>query len=385
MTSEQQSNFSSLIQKYSGYLKQNGNREQLLALGQELFGSNNNPIVRPSYSLLQQKEKELSTPIQKQEQKTKFISNKTQIQRQDAQQQITPEQIFENVLFLQDRNSLLLARKHALEVQSNDMQNTAGKLMEQSVQQKVRLSLQMEKLKAELSQALSRSRPDFATKAAKSSNVIEELSQLNDQILFRINSFKMAISDTAANAERAVLDRYKPHMEQILGQIYSHSEYLPVSEVMEKFNTESENVEHEMREKETELHNEHERNDQLQKEANQLGDLVAEQQEEVNRLKLKNAQLHKEISLLDTFAEEMIKEMHSQYEQLLDVREEDETVIPTSARAVTVTTGNERRTIKRSGSRTFYPSRDGAIPQTRDIEEFIEIQKSALLKKITQA
>ena len=58
--------------------------------------------------------------------------------------------------------------------------------------------------------------------------------------------------------------------------------------------------------------------------------------------------------------------------------------MPSSARAVNVTTGNERKVIKRSGSRNFKPTRDTAIPQIANIEEFIEIQKSSLLKKINQ-
>ena len=380
-----QENFSDLLQRYSKYLNDDGDRDQLLALGQDLFGVDApETTTRPSYQLLEKKEAELAVPLPKLEVKIKHLQNKTQVLRNEQPQTSSSEQIFENVLFLQDKNALLLARRHALEVQNKEMQDEAGKLMEQSVQQKVRLSFQMEKLKAELSQALSRSRPEFANKAAKSNVLMEDLRKLNDQILSRINSFKMSISDTAANAERAVLDRYKPHMEQLLGQIYSHSEYLPVPVVIEKFNTASETIRHQIKDKEADLRSEHEQNEKLQKEANQLGESVSEQQEEVNKLKMKNSQLQREIGLLDSFADEIAKELKAQYESLLNLDEEDTSILPSSARAVTVTTGNERKVIKRSGSRNFKPKRDAAIPQIADIEEFIEIQKSSLLKKINQ-
>ena len=214
---------------------------------------------------------------------------------------------------------------------------------------------------------------------------MEELADLNQQVLMRIGSFKMALSNSKAYNERAVLDRYKPHMEKILGQIYAYSEYLPVNVVIEKFTQISDEIDHETRKVNTQLKNEHERNFQLQKEATQLGEEVKEHEIEVSRLKQRNAQLQKEISLLKEIAENEIEEMKKNYKALLeDENDDDLTGPPLSSRAVVVN-GEPRRKMKRSPSTKEIITRERAAPTVPPIEKFVEMMKAQLLDKINRA
>lgn len=252
--------------------------------------------------------------------------------------------------------------------------------MERSIQQKVQLKLQMQKLKAELDDALSRSRPAFMTEKQQTNTkpIMEELQELNQQVLTRITSFKMAISSDPAYFEKAVLDRYKPKMEKKLGQIYPYAEYLPVTQVHEKFNFASEKIEHKMRDIETELKNEHERNEQLQNEAKQLAEQVTKRTEEVNKIKRRNAQLSREITLLKEIAEKPLAEAKELHERLMNV-DNDEVGLPSSARAIIQTTGNEKREIKRSPSTKWMDVRDSAIPHVKSVQEYVDEQKQRIL------
>lgn len=378
--------FSDVLDKYSQFLSQPDDKKELLRLGVRLFGvESSDQASRVSYSLLKAKEAELGSIKEHSEVKIKSLAKAAHVRSEQAAP-LNAEQIPEEIMVIQDRNGVLLSRRKALEKQRDEMNSKYGKLMESSVQTKVHLKLQMQKLKAELHEALTRSRPsNMADENAKNKTpIMEELISLNNQVLNRIGSFKMALSRDRSASEKAVLSRYKPTMEKLLGQIYSHSEYLPTSEVNERFNEASYTIEHEIRDIETELKNEHERNDQLQKEAKQLGEQVAEQQEEVNRLKKQNSILAKEISYLKQISESEYNSLKESYKSLLEMNS-DEGATPSSARAMVITTGNERKTIKRSPSQNLKPNRSSAIPYVLSIEQFVEQEKSMLLEMINHA
>ena len=384
--------FQQLIQKYSHYLNTPHDPQKLLEFGQKLFDdSSTEEVERPSYVLLKRKEQELSTQEVKSEAKVKALPQREKHLKQDQSPMSNQDSVNEEILYLQDKNALSLARRKRLEAQRNKMLEDYGQLMEQSVQRKVQLKLDMQKLKAELNEALSRSRPEAQTKQIPNEPVeekrpiMEELADLNQQVLMRIGSFKMALSNSKAYNERAVLDRYKPHMEKILGQIYAYSEYLPVNVVIEKFTQISDEIDHETRKVNTQLKNEHERNFQLQKEATQLGEEVKEHEIEVSRLKQRNAQLQKEISLLKEIAENEIEEMKKNYKALLeDENDDDLTGPPLSSRAVVVN-GEPRRKMKRSPSTKEIITRERAAPTVPPIEKFVEMMKAQLLDKINRA
>lgn len=381
----QEPSFSSVLEKYSHYLKQSGDRNRLLALGQRLFSQRTvDASERPSFNLLKAKETELEAIPRPVFDKPK-PPPKPAPSRPEQTPAVTPDQISEELMVLQDKNALLLARRKTIEKQRDSMNSEYGHLMEKSVQQKVQLKLQIQRLKDELAEALSRSRPAFMQQEQeqKTRPVMEELTELNEQVLMRINSFKMVINNDKAACERAVLDRYKPHMEQLLGQIYAHSEYLPVSEVLDKFNSISEEIEHEMRDLETEIKNEHERNDQLQREAKQLGDEVAKQEMEVNVLKKQNAQRQRSIQMLKEIAEQEVAKAKEEHQKLLEANS-DEGATPSSARAMIMTTGNEVRRIERNSSEVFAPRRDSAVPEVKTIKEVIAEQHNILQEMIIQ-
>lgn len=378
--------FSDVLDKYSQFLTQPDDKKELLRLGVRLFGvESSDQTSRVSYSLLKAKEAELVSVKEQSEVKIKSLA-KAAHARTEQVAPMNAEQIPEEIMVIQDRNGVLLSRRKALEKQRDEMNSKYGKLMESSVQTKVHLKLQMQKLKAELHEALTRSRPSnmINEKAESNTPIMEELINLNNQVLNRIGSFKMALSRDRSANEKAVLSRYKPTMEKLLGQIYSHSEYLPTSEVNERFNEASYTIEHEIRDIETELKNEHERNDQLQKEAKQLSEQVAEQQEEVNRLKKQNSILAKEISYLKQISESEYNSLKESYKSLLEMNS-DEGATPSSARAMVQTTGNERKTIKRSPSQNLKPNRSSAIPYVMSIDQFVEQEKSMLLEMINHA
>lgn len=378
----QEPNFNAFLNKYSHYLKkETTDRKTLLGIGKQLFGTfAPNSSERPSYTLLKAKEDELVTVEEKTQTHTKSLGPKAAAHIRAEQPQNLSQDFAEEVMVLQDKNGLLLARRKALEKQRNRMNDEYGALMEKSIQQKVQLKLQMQKLKAELDDALSPSRPAFMANQQQTNTkpVMQELQELNQQVLDRIKGFKMSVSTDTAYFEKAVLDRYKPKMEKKLGQIYPHAEYLPVTQVHEKFNSASEKIEHKMREIETELKNEHERNEQLQSEAKQLADQVAKQTEEVNIIKKRNAQFSREIALLQEIATKPLSEAKERHESLMNV-ETDTEGLPSSARAVIMTTGNEKKKIRRSPSAKFFDVRDTAIPQVRPIQDYIEDQKQRIL------
>ena len=386
---DEEDQFNQFVSKYSHYLTEPDDKQKLLDFGRKLFGESehDDTIVRPSYLLLQAKEKELRSKEKQPEVKIKNIGLKQHTKIEQPQLQ-SPESIAEEILILQDRNALLLARRKKLEEQRNLMLQDYGELMEQSVQKKVQLKLDMQNLKAELNEALFKSRlraSDASTAPVRAQVVMEELSELNQQVLKRINSFKMAMTSGTAHTEKAVLDRYSPHMEKILGQIYSYSEYLPVSEVIENFNTMADEVEHETRDIDTQLKNEHERNSQLQKEAKIIEEQIKEREMELNRLKQKNSTLSKEIDLLKIIAENEIKSMKASFQNLLINKEDNEYATPNSARAVVVSTKSQNKKIRRTPSVKNFMERESASPMVPHVDYFVEQVKNMLLDKINRS
>lgn len=384
----QEQTYSQLISKYSHFLDDKiTHKQKLLQLGASLFG----PTSREhqpcqSYLLLQEKEGELAVPVVTTKPKINAISHHVH-HRPEQPQPLQPEQLSEEIMVLQDKNALLLARRKALEAQKGRMNKDYGGLMEASVQTKVMIKLKMQKLKAELQEAISQSKPsrhNMPTKAVVKTQLMDELSDLNERILARINAFKMAVARDESKHHLEVMNRYKPKMESILGQIYAHTEYLPVSEVNERFNDISFTIEHELKDIETQMKSEHERNDQLQKEANQLADQLQEKQEMVNRLKTQNSQIAKEITILKDLANSEYIRMKEDYQNLLS-QDNAEEAQASSARAMAVTSGNERKVIIKSPSKKFIARRDSAIPLVPPIEFFIEQQKNMLLEKINHA
>lgn len=387
-----ESDFAQVLEKYASYLSTPHDKDAMLALGAKLFGTQSNqPIEKPSYSLLKRKEAELTTKEERTEPVIKSIHQIHGHSRVEQQQQpsSSPDLFNEELLIMSDKNALLLARQKRLERQRDQMLQSYGDLMEQSVQRKVQLKLDMNKLKEELNEALLRSRPqeqqiNEVDSQKDKKPIMDELRELNSQVLMRIGSFKMSLSKSNAFTEKVVLDRYNPHMEKLLGEIYSYSSYLPVNEVIDKFNQEADKVEHETRDIETQLKSEHERNLQLQKEAELLSKDVKEQESIVTLLKQKNAQLTREIELLQQIGDEEINNMNAGFKSLLD-NENDLMGLPLSARATVVSTPNPPMRLKRSASKKKIVTREKAKPKIPPVEEFVEQMKSVLLEKINHS
>ncbi|KAH0792647.1 hypothetical protein GPJ56_003481 [Histomonas meleagridis] len=377
---------------HNQYLKGGGDKARLLALGQKLFGKQSSAKPdRKSYKILQAKEYELTIPKVEKERVHRTIQRAP---LPNIEQPPTPDQFTERILAAQDKNGVLLYRCKSLNRQKSAMDDRYNTLMDKSVQQKVQLKHKMRRLKSELDEALTKSRPKNSRNADLSQKM-NELSELNQQIIGRINSFKIFNNNNRANYQKAVLSRYKPRMEKLLGQIYPHSDNLSLFDIHNKFESISEKIEIELQEIEIQLRNEHDRNDQLQKESLILKEQENEQKEVVNRIKSQNMRRAKELDLLKVIAEREIHIMKEEYDKKLNLCDDSDDkavedfdefdAAPSSARAVVVTTGRERREIKRSPSQKALFQRDAICPKTIDVEECIEKQKTRLLEMISQS
>jgi DNA repair exonuclease SbcCD ATPase subunit len=380
----QDESFPQFLERYNHYLRVPQNRDNLLAIGYKLFGRQAlENVERPSFNLLRAKENELKVTPKRPEQKMRFHTAKTTMTRNEPSSASNPDQLTEDIMVLQDRNSVLLARRKTLENQRNEMNSEYGSLMEHSVQEKVKLKREMHKLRVELQEALSRSRPSFASEESEQRGpVMNELEALNQQILDRIGSFKMALSTDETSCELAVMSRYKPQMEKLLGQVYPHSDYLPVSDVIEKFGSLSFKIENEIKEFETETKHEHERNKNLQKEAKELEDEMERQEKDVNQLRKKNSYREGSIELLKSIANAELVSAKRKYQNLLDITSDDTGATPSSARAMIMTTGNENRKIKKTSSGKFFARKDSAMPQVKSVQEFVAEQHLLLQERI---
>jgi hypothetical protein len=339
MTDPEVTSFSSILDKYSRFLTRCENRKDLLNLGHRLFVPKIKLEIpeRPSYNLLHDKEKELSLPPLRGPGFVRTGAPRSVAGRGEAPMS-APDQLAEEVMLIQDRNAVLLARSKAIANQRDGMKIEHGRLMECSIQQKVKLRSEVQKLKNELAQALANSRPVSSQRSGSSAAssrkattqaVLDELSKLNNAILLRIHSFKISISCDPFAFQRTVMHRYKPEMERFLGQIYAHSEFLPIGAVIEKFNEISDSIDKEIKGLDIEIRNEHERNELLQREAKQLADEMDVQQNAVDLLRKQNAKSLKRKSLARNTnmpscskslqLKEQCRHRHVQWSSLLDL------------------------------------------------------------------
>jgi hypothetical protein len=392
--------FSSVLDKYSRYFRTNGDRRHLLDLGHRLFGggqSGNDSVSqlpadygedRPSYVLLRVKEAELRLPPLDRHVKQPSAAPHPRVARRgDHAGSVPSEQLAEEIMVVQDRNAVLLKRRKFLERARDAKNRKYCQLMEESVQQKVKLRLEVQKLKDELARALARSQPTGGSRASEITPhaVMDELADLNQLILLRVSSFKIALSRDTVAIDRTVMTRYKMQMEKILGHIYEHSESLPSNLVLERFHGLSEETEREIKDVETELGHEHRQNDQLQREATELGNSLAQQMKEVDMLKKDNNKRETAIQMLREVANMEIAAMKLEYQQLLENTSDDQGAMPTSARAMVSTTWKENRKIRRTPSGHVIIRKDSAMPQTRTIEALLAEQHTLLQDKLVQA
>jgi hypothetical protein len=275
-------------------------------------------------------------------------------------------------MLVQERNAVLLARCKALERQRRAMASEYGTLMETSIQHKVRYRYEVQKLNDELAAGLTRSRgPGLVVESRSSADLaaMQELIELSDAVMGRVLQFKMSVARTQAPHQLTVIQRYKAEMERLLGQIYAHTDSLPVAAVIDKYNSIADGIGKELGVLESEARNEHERNDLLQREATQLETELAMQQRSVSMLK--------EIAIQE------IARMKSKYENLVDTTSGDSS-LPTSARAMIVADGTASQKIPRTPSGRDFIPRDAAMPMVKPVQEFIAEHQSWLQDKAIQ-
>jgi hypothetical protein len=386
MTDSESGNFSLVLNRYARYLVGPGDRRSLLVLGQRLFAKQkSSPPTRASADLLQAKEEELRLPPLHGSQLSQVGRVKSVLVRSEPAP-LPPDQLAEDIMLVQDRNAVLLARCKALERQRKAMASEYGALMETSIQHKVRYRYEVQKLNDELAAALTRSRRRGSVAESRSSAglaAIQELTELNDAVIGRVLQFKMAVARTQAPHQLTVMQRYKAEMERLLGQIYAYTDSLPVAAVIDKYNSISDGIEKELGMLESEGRNEHERNELLQREATQLKTELAMQQKEVDQLRKQNAKRAASISMLKEIAIQEIARMKSKYENLVDTTS-DESSLPTSARAMIVTDGTASRKIPRTPSGRDFIRRDAAMPMVKPVQEFIAEHQSWLQDRMIQ-
>lgn len=382
MTQQPEDQFSSFLEKYSEYLTDASNKEDLLLMGRRLFGAAGDTDQRPSMQLLKEKENELGDHQENHDTRRTFHTPRSLHSRLELPQNMTQEQITAEILALQEKNEGLRQQRRALEEKRNRMVNDYDNLIRESVEMKNKLNREMRKLKDELSQSLTRSRSDVPSDTAGIRVVMEELRDLNRKVLQKISGFREATRDALAHCERAALDRYKPRMEQLLNQIYENGQELPVEEILKRFEQSSVEIEDQITQLQNELTAENNRNERLQLDARQLEDRVSAQRDEVGRMKKQQAQLNHEIALLNDVAIQQIANLKNQYQKLLSDQENEDKATPNSSRAVVITTPKGKKSIKRTPSIKAQPPRELPNPKITSVEEFIELEKQSLLEKI---
>lgn len=389
MTEEDQ--FSSFLEKYSEYLTDASNKEDLLQFGRHLFAaSSTDADNRESIRLLRDKENELNGISNNQEtySKTSYASRTNRLQRTiEPPQNLTPEQITAEIMQLQENGEALKQRKKDLEAHLKDLQKKYEEQIYTSIETKNNLNKEMKRMTRELADSLLRSSVDSEVPAnvPRILPVMNELEKLNQQILQKIGNFRETTRDALAHCERAALDRYKPRMEELLSKIYENSRDIPADEIQRRYNAHSEELETQLLQLQNELAIENSRNEKLQFETRQLEDRVSSQRDEVARMKKQHTQLGNEITLLNNIAIQEISSLKAQYQRLL-LDQEDEKAKPSSARAVIITGKGPKeikaRPLKRTPSKTPLVSLELKNPLVPSIEEFIDQEKALLLEKI---
>lgn len=389
MTEEDQ--FSSFLEKYSEYLTDASNKDDLLQFGRHLFASSSSDADnRESIRLLREKENELNGTANKQETNTKpsYTTRTTRLQRTiEPPQNLSPEQVTAEILQLQENGEALRQRKKDLESKLQDLQKQYEKQIYTSIETKNNLNKEMRRLTRELADSLLRSsvNTDISPNVPRILPVMNELEKLNQQILQKIGNFRETTRDALAHCERAALDRYKPRMEELLNKIYENSRDVPIDEIQRRYDAHSEELETHLIQLQSELAVENGRNEKLQFDTRQLEDRVSAQRDEVARMKKQHSQLGNEITLLNNIAVQEISSLKAQYQRLL-LDQEEEKAKPSSARAVIVTGKGTKeiktRSLKRTPSKTPLKPMELKNPMVPSIEEFIDQEKALLLERI---
>lgn len=389
MTEEDQ--FSSFLEKYSEYLTDASNKDDLLQFGRHLFAaSSTDSDNRESIRLLREKENELNGISNNQEtcSKSSYTTRTNRLQRTlEPPQNLSPEQITAEINQLQENREALKQRKKDLEAKLKDLQMQYENQIYTSIETKNNLNREMKKMARELADSLLRSTvdADIPPNVPRILPVMNELEKLNQQILQKIGNFRETTKDALAHCERAALDRYKPRMEELLNKIYENSRDIPTEEIQRRYNAHSEELENQLIQLQNELAIENSRNEKLQFETRQLEDRVLAQRDEVARMKKQHSQLGNEITLLNNIAVQEISSLKAQYQRLL-LDQEDEKAKPSSARAVIITGKGPKevrtRALKRTPSKTPLVSLELKNPQVPSIEEFIDQEKALLLERI---
>lgn len=383
--SEQEDQFSSFLEKYSEFLTDTANKEDLLQFGRRLFDARSDEHDdRLSMALLRQKETELSGDPQPLTGKSRSsLSFRRTARLPVLPKTLTQEQIKAEIILLQQKITTMTSYREGLERQRDQMLQEYENLIHGSVDEKERLKNEVRELAQELENCIIRSRGTQKVLGSKSIlPVMQELDDMNQQVLQKISGFKQATRDALAHCERAVLDRYKPKMEELLERIYDNAKDLPVSEIRQRFEDSSTEIEEQLEQLQAELTGENARNDKLLQSAHKLEEKVASQRDEVLRMKKEYTQLGHEIALLNDIAVQEIGSLKSQYQRLLKDQEDDRSGM-LSARAVVITApkGKSKR-ITRVPSKKKFKLREIENPLVPSVEEFIERERNRLLARI---
>jgi hypothetical protein len=386
MAGTQEDQFSSLLEKYSEFLTDASNREDLLTLGRRLFSAGPGADTRASLELLRAKEEELLPKRDGRDSKPKgtrtFLTNRTR--PEPPSQGLTQEQITAEIVSLQQKNQELHEQRSEREAERTKLLEEYEVMIHDSVREKAELKTEIRRLTLELSESLLRSRVDVGNVRTRSAvaPVIRELSELNDQILHKIGGFKESTRDALAHCERAALDRYKPKMEELLDRIYNNASELPIEEIRDRFEEVTNEVETQIEELRVEMNSENIRNDRLQTDTHQMEDRVGTQRDDLSRMKKEYGQLGHEITLLSDVAVQEIGSLKMQYQRLIKDDEGDRNVMASGRAVVLSTVRDSKRLLHRIPSQPLPPIRELRNPTVRTVEEFVEQEKQRLLGKI---
>lgn len=400
---EDDSQFSQLLEKYSEYLSDATNRNDLLALGRRIFSASSTESEnRASIKLLKSKEIELSQQPEKTVNRSasRKLSIRSILTTQHMQT-LTQEQINEEIRSCQEKINSLHEQKKVLTEKHEELVNYYNNLIMQGVSEKEKMRNEIKELKNELKDALTKMRspaqqnfPALNDAPPSILPVLTELAELNQQILSKVLGFKQAAKDAMAHCERAALNKYKPQMEKLMAEIYQNAEQLPIKDLIGRFNSSAENVEVEVKKLESELQSEYTRNEELLKQSKHLDEDLNTQKDEVSRMRKQQSLLSQDITKLNEIAIQRISSLKSEYASML-ANDDPVDIEPLSARAVVIhqkvqnkekkVPPNPVRTLKRMASKVKVPvTHETKIPDIPSVDEYIEMEKQELLKLITR-
>jgi predicted nuclease with TOPRIM domain len=378
--------FANFLDRYSEYLTDAANRDDLLQLGRRLFGSSAPGVPpRQSMELLEAKVQELrSQPGTKTTRSRSSRSHRGfHAHVTAAPQSLTQEQITNEILQLRQKNAELREERAQREEERTRMLAEYDRLVHQSVDVKNKLKADIHGLTLELAASLVRSdRPSGASAEVRSiQGVIEELTDLNRQVVRKIGGFRASTMDALSHCERAALDRYKPKMEDLLGRIYDGASDLPIDVIRERIEAICEELDHEISELQIELNTETARNEWLWLRTQQLDERVSSRRDEVVRMKKEGTQLAQEIALLGDLAVAEIAAAKTQYYRL--VKDQDGSKVEVlSARAVVISGAQGKKKLPRMPSRAALELRELANPVLASLEDFIDEERMRLMNTI---